>query len=110
MTEWQVGFVALLLAAFIPMVTATEEGATSSIASAGASLMTLAATAIGLQPTQVDVASAAAAAATAVTATIVIPDYVSPSTRVKVPGEAKFARSGGALRWTKVKAPGNCGM
>ena len=94
------------------MVTATQEGVTSSIASAGAGLMTLAATAIGLQPTQVGVvtATAAATAISAVTASMVIPYYISPSTRVKVPGEAKFARSGGTLRWTTVKAPGNCGM
>ena len=109
MTECCTVFLAILLAAFIPMASATGESAGASISSAGAGLMTLAATAIGLQPTQVGVAAATVAAA-AITARIVIPDYISPSTRVKVPGEAKFARSGGTLRWTTVKAPGNCGV
>lgn len=102
---------AMSLAACIPMVTATQEGAMAGIASAGAGLATLAATALGLQPTQVGaVASASVAAAAAVTAGMVIYDYVSPSTRVKGVGEAKFARSGGNLRWSTVRAPGNCGM
>ena len=103
-------FLAILLATFIPMASATGESAAANMRSAGAGLMTLAATAIGLQPTQAGVATAATVAATAITARIVIPDYISPSTRVKVPGEAKFARSGGNLRWTTVKAPGDCGV
>jgi hypothetical protein len=102
---------AVSLAVCIPMVTATQEGAMAGIASAGAGLATLAATALGLQPTQVGaVASASAAAVATVTAGMVIYDYVSPSTRVKGVGEAKFARSGGNLRWSTVRAPGNCGM
>ena len=47
-----------------------------------------------------------AAAPTATLPRIVIPDYVSPSTRVKRKGEAEFARSGGTgLRWTAVAGP-----
>ena len=83
----------LAILCHVPLVDAVNTGAAASAAVSGG-LAALAA-AVGIQPAAA--AGAAAGAAAAFTASIVIPDYVSPVTRT---GGAKFARSGGNLRWT----------
>jgi hypothetical protein len=89
----------LAIMCHVPLVDAVNTGAAASAAVSGG-LAALAA-AVGIQP------AAAAGAAAAFTASIVIPDYVSPVTRT---GGAKFARSGGNLRWTTLAGPDDCGM
>jgi hypothetical protein len=93
----------LAILCHVPLVDAVNTGAAASAAVSGG-LAALAA-AVGIQPAAG--AAAAGAAAAAFTASIVIPDYVSPVTRT---GGAKFARSGGNLRWTTLAGPDDCGM
>jgi hypothetical protein len=97
------GIAWLAILCHVPLVDAVNTGAAASAAVSGG-LAALAA-AVGIQPAAA--AGAAAGAAAAFTASIVIPDYVSPVTRT---GGAKFARSGGNLRWTTLAGPDDCGM
>ena len=94
----------LAIMCHVPLADAVNTGAAASAAVSGG-LAALAA-AVGIQPAAAAGAAAAGAAA-AFTASIVIPDYVSPVTRT---GGAKFARSGGNLRWTTLAGPDDCGM
>ena len=94
----------LAILCHVPLVDAVNTGAAASAAVSGG-LAALAA-AVGIQPAAA-AGTAAAGAAAAFTASIVIPDYVSPVTRT---GGAKFARSGGNLRWTTLAGPDDCGM